>query len=133
MEIWLLGFAFWVLCGVFAAMVASSKGRSGLGWGLLGFLFGPLALLAVGFMPATNTGSGRVPCPSCAELILPDAKVCRFCGATVQLRTTPIHPGFAGAGIKRCAKCRKASPPYATHCEFCGHDLAEDATPAAMG
>lgn len=131
--IWGLAFSFWILCGVFASIVASSKGRSGLAWALSGFFFGPLALLAVGFMPAQDAGGRRVPCPNCAEMILPDAKVCRFCGSAVQLRPTAVHVGLADAGIKRCANCRKGNPPYATHCEFCGHDLAEEAAPAAMG
>ncbi len=44
-------------------------------------------VLAVYFLSRRNTqaagassGAGRVPCPFCAELILPEAKVCRFCG-----------------------------------------------------
>lgn len=136
MEVWIGLITFWIICGVFTAMVASSKGRSGTAWALSGFLFGPLALLAVGFMPAQEAGGARVPCPSCAEMILPNAKVCHFCGSAVQFQPRPIHPDLAAAaaaGIKRCAKCQRGNPPYATYCEFCGHDLAEKAAPAAMG
>lgn len=41
----------WLTVAGFTAMIASSKGRSGFGWFVLGALFGILALLAVGFMP----------------------------------------------------------------------------------
>ena len=27
-----------------------------------------------------STSAGRQPCPYCAELIKPEAKICRFCG-----------------------------------------------------
>lgn len=30
------------------------------------------------------TGDARRPCPHCAEAILPNAKVCRFCGRDVE-------------------------------------------------
>ena len=30
-----------------------------------------------------STRNKRIPCPYCAELILPEAKVCRFCGRQV--------------------------------------------------
>ncbi len=41
----------WIVCGILSGAVAASKGRSGFGWLLLGVLFGPLGLFAVGFMP----------------------------------------------------------------------------------
>ena len=43
-------FVFWVVCAIGASMIARSKGRNGCGWGIAGFLIGPLAILIVGFM-----------------------------------------------------------------------------------
>ena len=42
----------WAVCAVFSGVIASSKGRSGFGWFLLGALFGVFAMFAVGVMPA---------------------------------------------------------------------------------
>lgn len=81
--VWISLIVFWLICGAFTAVVASSKGRAGAGWFVLGFLFGPIALLAVGFMPALAKGAGYRRCPECAELILLEAKRCKHCGAEV--------------------------------------------------
>jgi hypothetical protein len=45
---------FWLICGIGAAAIASSKGRSGCGWFVIGVLIGPLALLIVGFMASVQ-------------------------------------------------------------------------------
>lgn len=39
----------------------------------------------------SNENSGRVKCPRCAELIMPDAKVCRFCGYELLQKETTVH------------------------------------------
>jgi len=38
-------FTYWVMGAILCAIVATAKGRSGLGWGLLGLLFCPLFVL----------------------------------------------------------------------------------------
>ena len=75
----------YIICGCiggfFCAFVAAQKNRSSGNWFLLGFLFNLLALVALIGLPAEkvmNKKTNRI-CPSCAEEVKIEAKVCRFC------------------------------------------------------
>jgi hypothetical protein len=78
---------FWLICGGIAAMIASSKGGSGgLGF-VAGALLGPLGIVVALFMGGDNAladkqvaAGERKKCPRCAELVQPDAAVCKHCG-----------------------------------------------------
>lgn len=93
-----MGFVvFWLLMGVICAVIALAKGRSAIGWLLLGCLFGPLALLFAAAMSATPR---RVPaqpahtlktCPYCAEQVQLQAIVCKHCGKSIG-NTIDQHP-----------------------------------------
>src|SRR5438045_3344737 len=74
-----MGFVLLVVAlGFVTAVVAKSKGRSPIAWGLFGaacfILALPLLLLAQ---------SNLRTCPHCAEHIKPEARVCRFCGREI--------------------------------------------------
>ena len=85
----------WLACGVASGMIASGKGRSGGGWFVLGFLFGPLGLLAAAIISpnATAVEQRRIragmqagnlrPCPKCAEPIQKAATLCRYCNSEI--------------------------------------------------
>jgi hypothetical protein len=84
----------WLGLAIAAGVIASSKGRSGFGYFVLGF-FLPLigVLIAIGMSSAkpivtkqAETTEGRARCPSCAEYIQPAAKKCRFCGVALVKR-----------------------------------------------
>ncbi|PAU60959.1 hypothetical protein BZL41_14675 [Pseudomonas sp. PIC25] len=82
-----MGFVvFWLLMGVICAIVALAKGRSAIGWFLLGCLFGPLALLFAAAMSAapkhlpTQQAHTLKTCPYCAEQVQRQAVVCKHCG-----------------------------------------------------
>ena len=50
---------------------------------LLGVAIGVVILIRwrIGNVTAPHDDGIRVPCDRCAELILPEAKICRYCGA----------------------------------------------------
>ena len=92
--------------------MANSKGHSGVGFFLYGLVLWPIALvhaLVIAKAPelvvaeqrqiagVAVAAEGRVPCPQCAELILPNAKVCRFCKADLGVAQTPASGAAAKA------------------------------------
>lgn len=83
----------WLVIAFFAAGIAQAKGRSTVGWFVLGLFLGPLALL-VAALPSRRAdvehaeaarGDSRTLrlCPSCAEPIRREATRCRHCGTEV--------------------------------------------------
>lgn len=114
----------WIVCGIGAAAIASSKGRSAGAWLLGGLLLGPIGLLIVGFMgaPAPDVTTVR-KCPFCAETILREAKVCKHCGREVE-------PVVAPKNTVTCPKCGAEVAIGATWCQRCQHHMPGNAAGA---
>ena len=87
-------YLIWIFCAIVTPIVAENKGKGFLIFMLAGIIFGPLALLWVLITPRDEEGIERYKlmsedakkCPYCAELIKPEAKVCRFCRKTLRKR-----------------------------------------------
>lgn len=96
----------WCGMAIVCAIVAANKGRSVLGWLILGALFSVLALIVILVLPSAQqdpdavTPATHVKCPFCAENIRREAIKCKHCGASVEPSALPLeheHPHNAKA------------------------------------
>lgn len=117
--VWLIAGA--LLCG----FVAAARGRSFVGWLLLGGLFGFFALLYLAL--AGQGRAGRKPCPGCAELIGEAATVCPHCSYRFAPQTltrpdkVPAWPGIKRRVAAPCFDCdRMTSHDHLGTCLRCG-------------
>jgi RNA polymerase subunit RPABC4/transcription elongation factor Spt4 len=70
----------------FCSYVAEQKKLDPINWFILGFVFNFLALIALVAIPtkvASQSTENMRKCPDCAEEVKADAKVCRYCHATL--------------------------------------------------
>jgi predicted amidophosphoribosyltransferase len=139
MEILIL---FWIVCGIAAAFVASSRGANGCLWAFLGFLLGPIGLLM-----AFASQSDR-KCPHCQSGIHADATRCPKCQVPLSGNDTaaslpavddsrtvaliaalksgqPISsvPQEVSGTTKKCPYCAETILTDARKCKHCGEFL----------
>jgi hypothetical protein len=90
---------FWILLGACCAIIAPARGRSAIGWLVLGILFSVFALIVLLALPSRKTAADiprpyaadEKTCPQCAEQVKRAARVCRFCGYKFPPESAPMR------------------------------------------
>ncbi len=82
--------------GAIPAAIAGHKGRTAALWWVYGALLFPLALVHAGMarrnlsvLDLRRAQEGMRRCSDCAEMVRPQARLCRYCGSELQVQPMP--------------------------------------------
>lgn len=116
----LVTLALWLGLAIGAGAIASSKGRSGFGYFLLGLLFPLIGFLIAAFIaPIARDGSTLPPgafidCTTCHRPYRNTEPECPFCRAANQQRPQALP------AQKKCPACAELILAEARKCKHCG-------------
>lgn len=72
---------------------------------------------------AEANGEATRKCPSCAETVLRDAVICRFCGRDLPALPPPVSDSWPVAQTRGrfliCPACNKSNPHGTDRCQWC--------------
>lgn len=84
-------FIVWIGLAIATSVSASNKGRSGLGWFIIGFITGPIGLIISLVLSKDEKAieldslykGTHKKCPYCAEMVKKEAVVCKHCNREI--------------------------------------------------
>lgn len=117
----------WIGAAIGAGAIASSKGRSGFGYFVLGILMPIVGLLiAIGMAPIEKPAAGAMSakggkdfilCTGCGRPHRADVPLCPRCGK--------MNLGPDLAATKKCPACAETILAEARKCKHCGETIPE--------
>jgi hypothetical protein len=111
----------WILCGLVAAYIASSRGEAGGKWFFLGLIFGVFAVIGALFTGAK--------CPYCQSRISSQAVKCPRCQSDLATNRQMMK---SNTTYKQCPWCGHSNPATRVRCESCQKpiDVSPDQIPS---
>jgi len=123
-------FILWLALSLIPAVIASKRGREGIGWFFIGVLISPL--LATVILFAVEDLSKR-QCPACGQQIPVGAQVCPFCKKDLTTQSVSSAGEFKPDALsKKCPDCAETIKLEALVCRFCGHRFEAAEVQAAI-
>jgi hypothetical protein len=86
----LLGGVSWLGLSIAVGIGASRLGRSAVLWCIVALIFSPLVAAALVVAGGRPSEWDRLPCPECAEAILPTARRCPYCHSKLDEEWTMV-------------------------------------------